>query len=120
MASIGKLQAALASVTNAVTLAAANINFDFTLVKYEAPKEFHQLGSSLSKLRAENAEHGPIRITTRRLGALSDGLLPSTPRLLKAYGFRASEIALATKDTITLEPDNTAFAAYGKVDGTSI
>lgn len=120
MASISKLQAALASVTNEITLAAANINFDFTLVKYEAPKEFHQLGNSLSKIRIDNAECGPIHMTARRLGALFDGMLPSTPSLLKAYGSRASAIALAAKDTITPEPENSMFAAYGGVDGTSI
>lgn len=120
MASISKLQAALTSVTNEVTLAAANINFDFTLVKCEAPKEFHQLGSSLSKLRVDNAECGPIHMTARRLGALFDGMLPSTPSLLKAYGSRASEIALAAKDKFTPEPENSMFAAYGGIDGTSI
>lgn len=120
MASISKLQAALSSVTNEVTLAAANINFDFTLVKYEAPKEFHQLGNSLSKLRVHNAEYGPIHITARRLGALFDGLSPPTPCLLKSYGSRVSEIALAVRDTSTPEPEESAFSAYHGVDGTSI
>lgn len=120
MASISKLQAALASVTNEVTNAAASINFDFTLVKLEAPKEFHPLGSSLSKLRLDNAECGPIHVTARRLGALFKGMLPSTPSLLKAYGSRASDIALAAKNKITPEPENSMFAAYGGIDGTSI
>lgn len=120
MTSISKLQAALASVTNEITLAAANINFDFTLVKCEAPKEFHQLGSSLSKLRVDNAECGPIHMTARRLGALFEGMLPPTPSLLKAYGSRASDIALAAKEKITPEPENSMFAAYGGIDGTSI
>lgn len=42
---VGRLQAALASVTNEVTLAAANIDFDFSIVKFEAPKEFRQSAS---------------------------------------------------------------------------
>lgn len=120
MASISKLQAALASVTNEVTNAAASINFDFTLVKLEAPKEFHPLGSSLSKLRLDNAECGPIHVTARRLGALFDNMLPSTPSLLEAYGSRASDNALAAKNKITPEPENSMFAAYGGIDGTSI
>ena len=43
---LGKLQAALAAATNEVTVAAANINFDFALIKCEAPKEYHVLGEA--------------------------------------------------------------------------
>ena len=56
MASISKLQAALTAVTNEVTLTAANLNFDFALIKCEAPKEFQRLGSVLSKRRKDDAE----------------------------------------------------------------
>jgi hypothetical protein len=46
--SFGRLQAALVAATSEVTMAAASINFDFTLVKIEAPQEYKQLGSLLS------------------------------------------------------------------------
>lgn len=120
MASIGKIQAALAAATNEVTLAAANINFDFTLIKCEAPKEFKILGSALSKNRKDNAECGPIHVTAQRLGALFDGLCPSTPHLLKTYGTRVSEIAQEAKKTHQPELETSMFAAHTGVDGTSI
>lgn len=91
--SFGKLQAALGTVTNEVTVAAAQINFDFTLVKNEAPKEYHALGETLTKKRKDEAEAGGLHITARRLGALLEGLCPPTPNLLKAYGLRISEIS---------------------------
>ncbi|EUC46252.1 hypothetical protein COCMIDRAFT_4635 [Bipolaris oryzae ATCC 44560] len=96
---IGRLQAALASATNEVTVAAANINFDFTLIKCEAPKEYQALGNVLSKRRKENAEFGSSHVLARQLGALFDGICPSAPALLEAYGKRASEIAKVAKET---------------------
>jgi hypothetical protein len=53
--SINKLQAALATATNEVTFAAANLHFDFILVKYEAPNEFQPLVESLCLLRKNDA-----------------------------------------------------------------
>lgn len=116
--SVSRLQAALASATNEVTLAAANINFDFTLVKCEAPKEYQKLGNVLSKSRKAQAELGSPHITARRLGALFDRICPPTPNLIKAYGTRVSEIAEAAKTSN--EPGNGIFAEHMGVDGTSI
>lgn len=116
---ISRLQAALAAATNDVTVAAANINFDFTLVKCEAPKEYHDLGKALSSNRKDEAELGQTHITARRLGALFEGICPPTPKLIKAYGLRVSEIAGAAGKSST-EPSNSIFAAYSGVDGTSI
>lgn len=116
---VNKLQAALAAATNEVTVAAANLNFDFTLVKYEAPKEYQALGSVLSTKRKDNAEHGSSHITARQLGALFEGVCPQTPSLLEAYGTRASEIAKASK-SISEPYISTLFAEYTGIDGTSI
>jgi hypothetical protein len=58
---ISRIQAALGMVKNEVTVAAAQINFDFTLVKNEAPKEYHLLGECLSKRRKDEAK--PDRFT---------------------------------------------------------
>jgi hypothetical protein len=116
---LGRLQAALTSATSEVTIAAANLNFDFTLVKYEAPKEYQLLGGVLSTKRKENAEHGSSHILARQLGALFKDVCPATPRLLEAYGKRVSEIAKASKtasDTYT----DTLFGDYTGIDGTSI
>lgn len=120
MASIGRIQAALASATNEVTLAAANINFDFTLIKCEAPQEYHPLGNILSKKRKHDAESGSTHITARRLGALFQSVLPETPHLLTAYGTRVSEIAHDAKKNFQSETEDSIFFEHGGVDGTSI
>ncbi|XEV00960.1 hypothetical protein FSHL1_006247 [Fusarium sambucinum] len=120
MSSFGRLQAALASATNELTIAAANINFDFTLVKCEAPKEFEPLGSALSQTRKENAEGGTAHITARRLGALFEGILPPTPTLVKSYGTRVSEIAQAAEQESSPKIKESLFAAHVGADGTSI
>ena len=116
---ISRLQASLASATSEVTVAAANLNFDFTLVKLEAPKEYQALGSSLSLKRKDNAEHGSSHKTARQLGALFEGVCPATPKLLEAYGIRASEIAKASQQKS--EPYiKTLFGEYAGIDGTTI
>lgn len=90
---IGKIAAALTSVTNENSLALASLNFDFALVKVEAPKEFSDLGALISQKRKFDAESGILHQTARKLGALFEKVVPSTPALYKAYGTRVSEIA---------------------------
>jgi hypothetical protein len=116
---LGRLQASLAAVTNEVTVAAANINFDFTLVKREAPREYQELGDFLSQKRKEDAESGSPHITARRLGALFEGVCPPTPNLIKAYGVRVSEISTIARKSSN-EPSDSIFAEHTGVDGTSI
>lgn len=120
MSSIGKIQAALAAATNEVTLTAANLNFDFTLVKCEVPHEFHPLGNVLSRKRKHDAEFGSTHITARRLGSLFQGMLPDTPHLLRAYGSRASEIAQHANRSNQSEVESGIFCEHGGFDGTSI
>ena len=79
MASIGKLALSLASGQQETTLALANINFDFSMVKLIAPLEYQALGASLSCKRKRDAEDGSIHITARKLGALFADDLPSIP-----------------------------------------
>ncbi|KAK8092008.1 hypothetical protein PG997_002369 [Apiospora hydei] len=111
--SIAKLQASLAQATNEVTVAAANINFDFCLVKYEAPKEYCPLGELLSAKRKESAEHGKSHATARRLAALFEGLI-------KAYGERVSEISKQATDNEHKSFSSSMFGSYTGVDATSI
>ncbi|KAF5549501.1 hypothetical protein FMEXI_4201 [Fusarium mexicanum] len=89
---VSKLVASAASIQNEFSLAAANLNLDFTLIKLEAPKEFGSVGTSLSNVRRENAERGSLHRTARKLGALFDGVPPSAQHLLSSYGKRVSEI----------------------------
>ena len=118
---ISRLQASLAAATNEVTVAAANINFDFSLVRCEAPKEYVVLGDNLSRIRKDDAEMGTIHTTARMLGALFDGIPPPTPKLVKAYGTRVSEISEAIlKESQLQKGFYSIFAAYSGVDGASI
>ncbi|KAI0551917.1 hypothetical protein F4679DRAFT_581981 [Xylaria curta] len=118
--SINKLQASLAQATNEVTVAAANINFDFCLINFEAPKEYRPLGERLSSKRKQDAEYGESHITARRLAALFDGVCSNTPKLIRAYGERASEISRQAIDQESKSYSASLFGAYAGVDATSI
>jgi hypothetical protein len=90
---LGKVTAALGSFTTENTVALANLNFDFALVKVSVPKEYSEVGALMSNKRKLEAESGQLHQTARKLGALFEGSVPSTPALYKAYGKRVSEIA---------------------------
>ncbi|KAF5552211.1 hypothetical protein FNAPI_7126 [Fusarium napiforme] len=120
MAAFGRLQAALAAATNEVTVAAANINFDFTLVKYEAPKEFRPIEGYLTTTRKQDAETGKSHVVARRLGALFSGICPDSPNLIRAYGARVSEISKTATQKESQEYSKSIFASYVGVDVTSI
>jgi hypothetical protein len=80
------------SATNENYAALANVKFDFSLIKMEAPVEFSGIDSALSGRRRVEAEEGPFHKTPRRLGAPFEDLVSSTPKLISAYGLRMSEI----------------------------
>ena len=92
MAGIAKIAASVLSATNDNTLALGSLKLDFSLIKYEAPVEFSGLGAALSTRRRTDAEDGLHHKTARRLAALFEQLIPSTPKLITAYGLRSSEI----------------------------
>ncbi|KAK0387600.1 hypothetical protein NLU13_3846 [Sarocladium strictum] len=121
MSAISKIQASLASATQETTFALANLNFDFSLWKVEAPAAYHPLGSGLSLQRRSAAESGQPHIIARRLGSLFETLLPSTPSLINAYGTRASEIAQAPGlNTTGSSKSHGPFQQFVGLDGTSI
>lgn len=120
--SIGKVNASvLGGLTQETTLALASVNFDFALCKMEAPTEYQGLGECLSKRRRDAAESGSEHILARKLGALFSHTLPATPKLVRAYGIRATEII---RETSTKEPKltmrNGAFREWTGPDATSI
>ncbi|KAK8044434.1 hypothetical protein PG993_004458 [Apiospora rasikravindrae] len=92
MASFGKLSNSLIQGVNENTLALANLNFDFSLVKVQAPVEFQEIGLALAETRRQNAEAGTSHQTARKLGALFESLVPPVPGVIAAYGQRASQI----------------------------
>lgn len=119
MASFGKVTAALLQGSQETTLAFANFNFDFTLIKYDAPEEYKGLGDSLSKRRKDAAEDGSSHIIARKLSALFQSAIPNVPNLIQAYGRRATEIAklyVSPKDTVK----EGIFAEHVGADGTTI
>ncbi|KAI1328238.1 hypothetical protein F5Y16DRAFT_398643 [Xylariaceae sp. FL0255] len=120
MSTISKIQASLLQGSQETTLALANANFDFSLVKIEAPPEYKGLGSALSAKKRSEAEFGSAHSTARRLGNLFQSILPETPYLIKAYGHRASEIAESLATTPEATEAYGPFKDYIGVDGTSI
>jgi hypothetical protein len=102
------------------TLALANLNFDFSLVKLAAPPEFESLGACLSKKRKSEAEDGRLHRVARKLGALFADDLPNTPHLFQAYGQRVSEIAGNPKVNPKGNQSDGAFQGFVGADGTSI
>ena len=120
MASISKLNTALLSMPNELTVAAANFNLDFSLIKVEAPKEFHGVRDALSSRRRDEAEEGQPHTTARKLGALFEAIIPAVPDLLQAYGKRASAISTELTTATQVKPNIDLFAAQTGIDGTSI
>ncbi|KAF2180319.1 hypothetical protein K469DRAFT_753525 [Zopfia rhizophila CBS 207.26] len=120
MAAFGKLSNALVHATQENTVALAHLNFDFSIIKYEAPTEYKGLGTSLSQRRIEAAEDGMIHSTARRLGALFESEIPEVPELIEAYGRRVSEIASMPTANSKGSKAHGAFMDYVGVDGTTI
>jgi hypothetical protein len=120
MASLGAFQVALTSAQQTTNLAAANLNFDFALVKVAAPIEYQALGQSLSIRRKYEAEDGPLHTIARKLGALFAREAPNVPNLISAYGKRASEISQNPKANPTTSKAYSVFADHVGADGTSL
>ena len=120
MAGIAKIAASVLSAANDNTLALGSLKFDFSLIKYEAPVEFSGLGAALSSRRRTDAEDGPHHKTARRLAALFEQLVPSTPKLITAYGLRSSEII----QTPGVNPEGSSkhgpFESFVGADGTAM
>jgi hypothetical protein len=120
MSSLSRLTAALGSATNEFTVAAASLNFDFSLMKVEVPVEFQSIGGQLSSKRRNDAESGAPHRTARILGALFEDVLPATPRLVKAYGTRVSEILDSANQKGPDASRYGMFKGFTGADGTSI
>jgi hypothetical protein len=116
----GKFCAALGKVQNENTLALNNLNFDFALCKFDAPKEFHGLGTSLSDQHRAAAESGTPHRIARKLGALFEQLVPLTPELISAYGQRVSEISQIRAVNPKGRDKDGPFADQVGIDGTAI
>ncbi|KAN0103161.1 hypothetical protein V8E51_011474 [Hyaloscypha variabilis] len=117
---IGRVAAALGTIHNENAVSLANLNIDFTLIKMEAPPEFRGVGTTISEDRKINAEDGAVHRTARKLGALFEGIIPSTPDLYKAYGTRVSELSQSTKINPKPSSRDGMFASHIGADSTSL
>ena len=120
MASLGKMAASVISATNDNTLALGSLKLDFSIIKYEAPAEFSGLGAALSSRRRTDAEDGPHHKTARRLAALFEQLIPSTPKLITAYGLRSSEIIQTPGVNPKGSSKHGPFESFVGADGTAM
>ncbi|KAH8748742.1 hypothetical protein BGZ57DRAFT_776386 [Hyaloscypha finlandica] len=120
MTSIGKLTATVLSGSQELVATLGLLNFDFSLVKLEAPSQFRGLGAALTPTRREIAEAGSTHVTARKLGALFEDIIPHTPYLIDAYGTRVSEIASSATANPRATLSDGIFADYTGADGTSI
>lgn len=120
MSSISKVIPSAANLSLEITPTLANLNFDFSLYKVQAPKEFEGVGSALSTFRREEAENGMPHMIARKLGALFESLLPSTPGLTRAYGQRASEISQTASKALPSRSKYGVFSSRVGTDATSI
>jgi len=114
------INASLMHAHNENTLALANFTLDFSLFKIQPPVEFTGLGSSLSEQRRIMAEDGLPHQTARKLGALFEQIIPSTPLLIKAYGCRASEISKSPTANSPAGGKDGIFLQHTGADATSL
>src|SRR5271170_7722630 len=117
---ISGLNAALTTIRNENSVSLASLNFDFTLIKLEAPAEFNGVRTMISQKRKIDAEEGVLHQTARKLGALFQGMLPSISSLIKAYGKRVSEISEIPRINPRPSDKDGIFANQIGVDATSI
>ena len=121
MAMSSKFLASLLAIPSELTLAAASVNLDFSLMRVEAPKEFHGVRDALSANRRTEAEDGQPHVIARKLGALFESIVPSITYLIAAYGTRVSEVS--TRVTTESELDGQSSGIFSKQvgpDGTNI
>jgi len=95
MTSFGNFNTSAVTARSEATFAVANFNFELSLFTHRIapPREFEEIGQHLSATRLKEAQEGHRHTIARKLGILFKSLIPSTPKLIKAYGTRASEIA---------------------------
>ncbi|KAH0844695.1 hypothetical protein AYO21_01983 [Fonsecaea monophora] len=120
MVQLGKVHNSVFSGIAEATLALANVNFDFSLVKVNAPVEFEAVGHALSTFRRDLAESGSIHIIARKLSAIFEAIVPPTPRLYEAYGRRASGICRHYEENEPGAERLGLFADFAGPDGMSI
>ena len=117
---MAKISSSMLSTVSENTAALASMKFDFAVVKVEAPAEYSGLGEALSMRRRHEAEDEIHHKTARRLAALFEEQVPSTPKLITAYGLRSSEILKTPGINPKGSPKYGPFEAFVGADGTAM
>lgn len=123
MPSLGQFFGALVGFSdqnNASAGLIGNVNVDFTLFRFKAPREYAHFGSALSLARRQEAQEGSTHRTARRLAALFEQKIPSAPKLMSAYGQRVSEIMKIPEVNPCPSQHDGPFAHCVGADGTAI
>ncbi|KAL9115814.1 MAG: hypothetical protein Q9227_000182 [Pyrenula ochraceoflavens] len=115
-----KITNAVSSLTNENNVSLANLNVDLALVRLEPPAEFQIIGKALTNQRRKVAEEGSYHSVARCLGALFANIIPTTPRLIKAFGTRVSEIIGSPEANPHGTAEDGPFKEYVGADATSI
>jgi hypothetical protein len=116
----GSFNFGLVSGNNQNVAALANVNLDFSIVKFTAPPEYNGLGLAISPKRRTETEDGPTHTVARKLALLFCDNLPEFPNLTKAYGIRATKIAEDPRVNPRGTPLDGAFQEHIGIDGTSL
>lgn len=120
MTSIPNISGSIAAANNQNIAGLVNINLDVSLVRCTPPVEFSSIGPALSLHRRKEAEDGQQHRLACRLGFLFNDIIPKTPKLIKAFGTRASDILSRPGVNPQGTDEDGPFRDFVGADGTSI
>lgn len=120
MASIPNFSGSIIAANNQNVAGLVNFNIDVSLVRCNAPEEFSTIGPALSLNRRNEAEGGQQHKLACRLGFLFNDIVPQTPKLIKAFGTRVSDILRRPGVNPQGTNEDGPFRDFVGADGTSI
>lgn len=120
MTSIPNLSGSVVAANNQNIAGLVNINLDVSLVRCSPPEEFSTIGPALSLHRRKEAEGGRQHKIACRLGFLFNDIVPETPKLIKAFGTRVSDILRRPGVNPQGTNEDGPFRDFVGADGTSI
>lgn len=120
MASVPNISGSVVAANNQNIAGLVNINLDVSLVRCNPPVEFSTIGPALSLQRRREAEGGQQHKLACRLGFLFNDIVPQTPKLIKAFGTRVSDILRRPGVNPQGTNEDGPFRDFVGADGTSI
>lgn len=120
MTSIPNFSGSIVAANNQNVAGLVNFNLDVSLVRCSPPEEFSTIGPALSLHRRNEAEGGQQHKLACRLGFLFNDIVPETPKLIKAFGTRVSDILRRPGVNPQGTNGDGPFRDFVGADGTSI